>query len=127
MKRWPAAAVFCLVAGCNRGPEMYSVSGTVTYDGKPLPAGQVFFEADVTKGHDAPQGFAYVKDGRFDTAQGGRGVVGGDYVIRIQGFDGKPGNELPLGKPLFNDYVESRDLPKGPAQLEFSVPAQVRK
>jgi hypothetical protein len=122
-----AVAVVFLVVGCNRGPEMYSVSGTVTYDDRPLPAGQIFFEADVTKGHDAPQGFAYIKDGHFDTAQGGRGVVGGDYVIRIQGFDGKPGNELPLGKPLFNDYVEAPDLPRGPSQLEFSVPAHGKK
>jgi hypothetical protein len=106
---------------------MHSVSGTVTYEGKPLPAGQIFFEADVTKGHDAPQGFAYIKDGQFNTEQGGRGVVGGDYVIRIQGFDGKPGNELPLGQPLFSDYVESRNLPRGPSRLEFSVPTHGKK
>jgi hypothetical protein len=117
------AALLCLAAGCSPGPEVYPVTGTVTYDGKPLPAGQIFFEADVQKGRCAPQGFAEVKDGHFDTAKGGRGVIGGPYVIRIQGFDGKPNEELALGKPLFSDYIESRDIPKGPAQLEFSVPS----
>ena len=98
--RVAALVICCLTTGCNRRPVLYHVSGTVTYDGQPLPAGQVFFDADLTKGHDGPQGFAYIKDGQFDTAQGGRGVLGGPYVIRIQGFDGKPGRELPLGKPF---------------------------
>ena len=103
-----AALLSLATAGCGGGPKMYPVSGTVTYDGKPLPAGQISFEADVTKGHDGPQGMAYIKDGRFDTAQQkGKGVLGGPYVIRIQGFDGTPGNELPMGKPLFTDFVRA--------------------
>jgi hypothetical protein len=53
--------------------------------------------------------------------------VGGDYVIRIQGFDGKPGHELPLGMPLFTDYVEARDLPKKPSQQDFSVPVREKR
>ena len=40
------------------------------------------------------------------------GVIGGLYKIRIEGFDGKPGNELPLGKPIFKLEV-ARDLDDG--------------
>ncbi len=36
--------VCLLVSGCGEGgPEMYSVEGTVTYQGKPLPLGTVMF------------------------------------------------------------------------------------
>jgi len=111
-------------AGCDRGPALYHVSGSVTYDDKPLPAGQIFFDPDVSKGNDGPQGFAHIKAGEFDTAEGGRGVRGGPYVIRIQGFDGKPGNELPLGKPLFTNFRESRDLPKEKSEQNFDVLAK---
>ena len=73
------------------------------------------------KGQDAPQGSADIKDGKYDTALGGRGVLGGPYVIRINGFDGQTGNDLPLGKPLFTNHVESRDLPKEPSQQNFEI------
>jgi hypothetical protein len=113
-------AALAALAGCGGDP-LYDVTGTVTYDGKPLPAGVVWFDPDPTN-TDAPQGFAYVKDGQFDTAQNGRGVRGGAYVIRIEGFDGKPANELPLGRPLFTDFREKRDLPRQKAELQLTVP-----
>ena len=127
MTVWRVAALLCLVAGCSSKPELYHVSGTVTHDGQPVPAGEIKFEADVTKGHDGPQGFARIKDGKYDTSQRGRGVLGGPYVIRIDGFDGKPNGELPFGKPLFNTYRESRDLPKQVSQQDFAVPVKESK
>jgi len=118
------AVLPALMAACDRGLRLYPVKGTVTYDGQPLPAGQIFFEADISKGHDGPQGFAFVKQGKYDTTQGGRGVLGGPYVLRVEGFDGKEGVELPLGRPLFTDFSEQRDLPQQASEQNVTIAAR---
>lgn len=111
-------------SGCDNGKKLYGVTGNVNYKGAPLPAGVIWFDPDAGKGNNAPQGFAYIKEGKFDTKAKGKGVAGGGYIIRIEGFDGKPGNELPLGKPLFTDYIDKKDLPEKEAVLEIDVPAK---
>jgi hypothetical protein len=104
---------------------LYHVSGEVNYKGTPLPAGVIFFDPDATKKNSGPQGYAMIKDGKYDTsAQGGAPVVGGAYIVRIEGFDGKPGNELPLGKALFTDFQKAVDLPKENCTQNFEVPAK---
>jgi hypothetical protein len=115
-----AAGLLCL-AGCGE-QKLQDVTGTVTYDGKPLPAGVVWFDPDPAHPDKPPQGFAYVKDGAFTTAEKGRGIRPGAYLVRVEGFDGKPGNELPLGKPLFTDFQEKRDMPAGGGPLTIAVP-----
>ncbi len=115
------AAALAGAAGCG-GQKLEDVAGTVTYDGKPLPAGVVWFDPVGSHGMETPQGYGTVRDGRFDTADGGRGVRAGPYLVRIEGFDGKPAGEFPLGKPLFTDFQEKRDLPPGRVELEFAVP-----
>lgn len=119
-----ACASLC---GCGGSIPIYEVSGTVTYQGKPLPAGVIYFDPDVTQKNDGPQGYAIIRDGQYNTdADGGMGVVGGAYLVRIEGFDGKPGNELPLGKPIFTDYQKAVDLPKANSTQDFDVPARKR-
>jgi hypothetical protein len=116
------AAACTLLSGCTRGPRLYPVSGTVTHKGNPLPAGVIYFNPDVTRGNDGPQGYAIIKEGHYDTADtGGKGVLGGPYTVRIEGFDGMPGNELPLGKPIFTDYQVAVDLPQTAATQDFDV------
>lgn len=123
----PAVAVCLLCGSCNRGPVLHEVSGTVLYDGRPLPAGVIYFDPDVRKQNDGPQGYAIIKDGVYTTAtMGGKGTVGGPHLARIEGFDGKPGQELPLGRSLFTDFQQAVDLPKGPATQDFDVPAARR-
>ena len=74
---FPVSAVCILIVGCG-GPKLYDVSGRVTYDGQLLPAGVIYFDPDVTKQNDGPQGYAVIKNGTYNTsARGGRGVVGG--------------------------------------------------
>lgn len=121
MIRSIASSIVAITLGCgcsDSGPRYYHVSGTVTYRGQPLSAGQIFFTADYTKGNDGMQGSAIIKEGRYDTRGTGKGVLGGAYRIRIDGFDGKPGNELPLGKPLFQKEFQ-RDLPKAVSTQGF--------
>src|SRR5689334_1452970 len=100
------------LAGCGEsGPQRFNVSGTVTYAGQPLPAGVIWFDPDFSKQNDGPQGYAFIKEGKFDSATTESGPSGGPHVVRIEGFDGKPGEELPMGKPMFHDFSQSVDLP----------------
>ncbi len=116
-----------LAASCDRGPKRHHISGQVLYDGKPVPAGEIYFDPDVTKGHDGPQGFARIQDGQYDTREVGKAVAAGPHVVRIFGFDGKPGPELPLGRALFAEYTTPADIPdRGDATLDFQVPARGR-
>jgi hypothetical protein len=118
-----AALIFVLglaaLLGCGTGEEkLYEVSGTVTYDGKPIPKGLIFFDPKA----DDPQGFANILDGKYDTAQQGRGVRGGAYDVRVNGFDGKEANEAPFGQALFPEYTGTKDLPKENSTYDLDVP-----
>src|SRR5262245_42781050 len=103
LPRGSAAMVFVLVlvlaalAGCAKEEKLYRVSGVVTYDGKPIAKGLIFFDPRA----DGPQGFANIVNGNYDTAQQGKGVQGGAYDVRVNGFDGKEANEAPFGQALF--------------------------
>jgi hypothetical protein len=113
-----------VLAGCQGEEKLYDVSGKLTCDGKPIPKGLIFFDPDPTKGTAGTQGFANIKDGVFDTADRGKGVRGGAYVIRVSGFDGKEANDAPFGQPLFPEYQEKRDLPKAKSTLDINVPGK---
>jgi hypothetical protein len=115
--------VLLLAGACGRGgPHRYDVSGRATYQGRPIPAGVIFFDPDIRKGNDGPQGYAQIKNGHYDTAQTQTGTVGGPHLVRIQGFDGKPGNELPMGAPMFREHQILADLPKRETTLDLDVP-----
>jgi hypothetical protein len=125
-----AAAALCFsvaalaVAGCADGEKTYDVTGTVTHDGKPVAKGLIFFDPDATKKATGPQGFANITDGKFTTADKGKGVRGGAYTIRINGFDGKEAPEAPFGQALFPEHTESRELPKANTELKIDVPVK---
>lgn len=118
-----AAVAAALVCGCGGGEEpLHDVTGTVTYDGKAVPAGVVYLDPDAATG--GRQGFANIRDGKFDTADKGRGVRGGGgYVIRVTGFDGRPVSEGPLGKPLWApEYEFKKSIGKEKTELPIVVP-----
>jgi hypothetical protein len=120
--RLATAGLFLFVlAGCgDPGPKMYNVSGTVTYGGKPVPRFEIRFNPDYMKGNDGPPGSVFAREGKFDTRDGGRGVIGGPYNIVIIGFDGKPAPEQPHGKIMFQ-HEESRELAKQDNELTFAI------
>src|SRR5262245_61480793 len=92
----------CLFAmGCTSGSSPSHLSGKVTFDGKPVPAGRVFFLPNSAKGGSGPGGFAEIKDGKYNTRTKGAGTLGGPLIVRIDGFDGKGTPENPVGQPLF--------------------------
>lgn len=119
------APVFVLLlSGCSgsSGPPRYEVSGAVTYNGKPVPAGEVSFQPDASKGNKGPGSLALIKDGRYKTNPK-KGVVGGPYIVRILGFDGVAVGDSSTGKTLFDQYETKVEFPKQATTQDFSVPA----
>lgn len=108
------------VAGCGAkesGPKRYRISGDVTFSGKPVPAGTIYFET--TSG---PAGSAQIRNGSYDT-KSGRGVVGGPHTAIIEGFDGKGANPGEPGRPIFKPQRIDADLPKADTTKNFDIPA----
>ncbi|MFO0811457.1 MAG: hypothetical protein U0746_22745 [Gemmataceae bacterium] len=118
------AAAVLATAGCGGSPgvKTYIVSGTVNFAGKPVPAGHIVFDPDASKGTAGTQGVANIINGRYSTAASGKGVRAGSYHIRIMGFDGKGGDDLPMGKALFPEYEAKKDLPDHDSELNFDIP-----
>ena len=121
--------VFLGALGCNRdsGPARYDLTGTITYDGKPVPAGYILFAPDTYQGNDGPGASASIKDGVY-RVRSGEGTVGGPHSATINGFDdvsfqqGLTSN--PMGKPLFLNVEIAVDVPKQDATHDFAIPAQ---
>lgn len=115
-----------LLAGCSdSGPVTYRVSGAVTYNGQPVPAGEVVFQPDASLGNKGAGSVVLIKNGRYETDPG-KGVVGGPYIVRIAGFDGVPVGDSSVGTGLFPPYQTNVEFPKEPTTKDFDVPVQVR-
>ncbi|MEW4564553.1 hypothetical protein AB1K70_18575 [Bremerella sp. JC770] len=110
-------------AGCNAAQsDTFHVSGQVTFDGQPVPAGTILFQPDKAQGASGPAGLAIIRDGQFDTAaQGGRGTTGGAQRVQISGLDGKPVAMGPQGVPLFPDHNETILLPQADSTHDFDI------
>jgi hypothetical protein len=142
--RWPAVraaiggwCVVALLAGCSRGQslERFSVAGTITHDGRPVPRGAVWFEPTASVGTIAATGFAVIENGIYrtppDTSPGT-----GLYRVRIIGHDGTPPTDkdlaemMPgqkfLGQLVFPEYSTTLELTGTNDRLDFVVPVQPR-
>ncbi|PQO25959.1 hypothetical protein C5Y96_21130 [Blastopirellula marina] len=129
-RRWALAFAVLLTSGCGDGKtsDTYSVSGNITYDGKPLPRGNIMFSPDASANNKGPGAIAEIKDGKYQTLPE-KGVTGGSYVLTINGYDGVPipsgeGGMNEMGKPLFQSYDTKVDLPKEDTQHDIEVPKQ---
>ena len=115
-----------LVAGC--GSKGASVSGTVTFDGKPVPFGKIYFNPDKSKGNSGAPGYADIRDGSFDTSsRGGQACSPGAVKVRIEGFEEIPPKGEVTAKALFPAYETTLDLPAGSSSHKFDVPASAAK
>jgi hypothetical protein len=123
-----AGLALLALAGCGgEGGGRRQVSGTVNYDGQPVAAGRITFSPDASKQNSGPQGFAEIRDGKFDTRRGGKGGPGGPVVVKVEAFDGQPAEGRPLGALLFT-YETKVELPQDNATHDFAIrPDQVIK
>jgi hypothetical protein len=127
--------VICLLSGCS-GREGYDVSGNVTFDGKPLPAGKIYFSPDGAKGNSGATGYATITDGKYNTAAAdGRPVVGGAMTVRIDGWNPAAAGQKAKGdtsgevtvESLFPTYETTADLGQATGTQDFAVPAEAAK
>lgn len=99
------------ILGCSAEVPTFPVEGMVTFKGKAIPKGEIYFDPDISiKG---PQGRALISEGKFSTKDLNSGIVAGKYIIRIHGFDGKPREEAPMGKAIFPAYELPMELIAG--------------
>jgi len=112
--RWATllmVAVF-FIAGCGGGggPQKYTVSGKVTYGGKPISSGDIRFEPKAGEINAETIAHTRIRDGNYTTE-----VVGGPhrfYVRDLTGDIDMGESESPGGKPLFRmEYRDEVDLP----------------
>ena len=109
------------ILGCSAEVTTFPVEGMVTFKGKAIPKGEIYFDPDISiKG---PQGRALISEGKFSTKDINSGIVPGKYIIRIHGFDGKPREEAPMGKALFFAYELPMELVAG-KPLTIEVPSK---
>ena len=108
-----------LVIGCSEiEPDRLRVSGTVTFRGEPIPNGDILFTPDDAQRNSGPQGFATIRNGRFDTSSAdGKGYGGGPAVIRITGLSAEGGT-------LLCEYEFRIELPRDDSTHAFEVPAK---
>ncbi len=117
--------VLCVSLGCGTKPGRQSLSGHVSYDGTPLPYGQIQFDPDTAKGHKGPQGAGEIRDGQYHTNPD-YGPVPGPHIVRINGWNRSPDKGM-LGPPLVSDYETRIDIPNASAVLDFDIPKKAKK
>jgi len=126
------AVVVLWTSGCgDGGPPRYHIRGSVTFAGKPVPAGAIsFIPVGETVSPRGP-GFCRFTAGQYES-QSGRSPGSGPYRVLIDGYDGIPfevklGEEIeehPLGKPIFPTHIVEVDLPpEHGGSFDFEVPA----
>lgn len=112
------------MAGCGgKGPQRHRISGLITFRGQPVPEGHIAFDPPDEAGIGG--GFAFIRDGRYDTSEAGRGHLGGPHLVRISGTSGQPlraNNPESGSAPLFPTYEVSIDLPRRAESRDFEVP-----
>ncbi len=118
----------CLLAltagGCGSATSgRLKMKGQVSFEGKPVPAGQIFFRS---KGEQPIHGAGIIKDGAYQTAGPDFGPIAGPQEVRIQIFDGKPEESMkginPHGNPLAPDQEVAIDLAPGTTTFDFVLP-----
>lgn len=118
-----AALAMLVMFGCadSNGPSQYTLSGSVLYQGKPVPAGEITLSPDGDRGNTGPGSIAAIKDGKYQTLPG-KGIVGGAYVVQIIGFDGVPVDEMSsAGTALFPPYETRVEFPRESTTHDFTI------
>jgi len=95
-----------MLAGCGRsGPEVYTVKGTVTFEGAPVEEGDILFRPEKTSLR----------------AEGAK-IIKGEYTVKAHPGKNKvsitaakvnPALKSPSGEPVREDYI--------PAQFNFAT------
>ncbi len=119
-----ALSALSILTGCGSkddGPARFHVSGTVTYQGQPVPRGTVIFLPDTTKGTKGPASKVQIVDGKYDTrSEGSTAPISGELLVQVNGFGAEvPNEEFPA--PLFEMYETTFNMPPKDATFNIDV------
>jgi len=119
-------ALVCLaLAGCGDGLKRYRVKGTVTFEGKPVQFGAIFFEPTESVGKIAPTVYLPVRDGKYDAND--KGPIAGKYRVVVGGMDKSrdrvDDDGITQTARLFQDYAFEVEMPPPNNTLDVEVPA----
>lgn len=117
------AVISAFAVGCGQS-DRHPVSGTVRIGTQPIRGGYVIFEP-VGQGVAGPQGYAPIRDGKFDTRDSGEAAAAGPSIVRIQGW-GQPSERFPNGVPVCTAYETRVELQAKANTLELTVPESAR-
>lgn len=118
---FPVSVLLLSLAGCGQDDGRESLSGNVTFDGQPLVYGEIVFRPS-----EGPEGIATVRDGKYDTDDGGMGITIGPNTVIITGYAAEPVVNTDETKaseaapPLFAGYQQQADL--NSATFDIAVP-----
>ncbi len=108
---------FVILAGCNQQADdlpRKSISGTVTFDGKPLAKGSIQFQPATTA--EPVSAGSFIEGGKYSIARG-EGLVPGNYKVIISAGAGEtaasakdqqPGAPRPVPKELIPRQYNTR-------------------
>jgi hypothetical protein len=117
---WAITTVFFSGCGGNREPERVIVSGTITYQGKSITAGQIRFVPVRTSG--MPASGAFIENGKY-RADGRGGVPIGTSKVEIDAFRpvSRPGQPAAAVPVLRGRQERVQYLPR-----QFNVDSQLK-
>lgn len=111
-----------VAAGCGEdGVDRQNLSGTVTYQGKPVPMGNIIFEPDAKKGNRGPQGYSNVLDGAYSTDKYGKGAMTGPIKVTISGYP-VDDNGKRIDEPLFAPFKTEIEITPETTTYDFEIP-----
>jgi len=117
------ALLFLTFVGCG-GPKLQGFNGAVTYDGKPLEGGIIFFTPDARKGNlMGASNVASIKDGRYELPVS-QGISGGWYLIRVEVTEAVVGVEGEHEKFLIPPYEFSNEFKPDDKVFDIDIPKQ---
>jgi hypothetical protein len=113
-----------VLGGCGQsGPRTYEGSGTVTFDGQPLPEGDILFHA---AGNDVASDAGKIQNGQFKFR-----AKAGPKRVEILAAREVPGSMNPVMGPLRENYIPAQyntattltaDVKeKGPNQFDYPL------
>ncbi|MEN1677993.1 MAG: hypothetical protein AAGJ46_00260 [Planctomycetota bacterium] len=112
-----------VAVGCGRsGVDRISLRGKVSYNGQPVPAGQVRFEPDAKRGGSGPVGFATIVDGEYNTRRGGKGPTAGPVLVKVEGY----ATAKAFAPELFPRHTFKAEVSSDVNEIDFEVPAKRR-
>ena len=118
-------AAFIALVGCSSKPKMVQISGTVTFQGKPVPAGFISFTPEAGVGGVR---VCQIKDGVYDSSKEGEpGIFPGKNLVRIEGFDGVKVKFWGQGKQIFNPVNDVVEISPGTTTRDFVIPEAAGK